>query len=161
MSALVNVASGSKLYIGEDLATTNPVQADYEAMTWTEIGEVEDLGTIGDTAADVTFESMQDGRVRHFAGPFDAGTANIVCGCVIDDAGQSAVETAFSGRLLKAFKLEMTDRPDSSHTNTIRYFGARCLSQAVNHGNARNVVRRNMTLGINTAVIDVPPAAVS
>lgn len=157
----LNIAAGSKLFIGQTLTTTSPDQATYEAMTWTQFVEVEDLGTVGDAAADVTFESMDDGRTRHFPGPFDAGTSNVVVGFVQDDPAQVATSTAFSGRLLTAFKIEMTDRPDTSHTNTIKYFGARVLSFSSNIGNARNVVRRNMTLGINTPITEVGPQVIT
>ena len=155
----VNVANGSKLSIAQTLTTNNPIQATYEAMHWTLISEVEDAGTVGDSAADITFESLADGRVRHFAGPFDAGAETVVCGHDITDAGQRAVGVAFAARLLTAFKLELTDRPDVDHTNTIKYYGARVLKFDAAVGNARNVIRRNMTLGINTPVIEVAPTA--
>lgn len=161
MVAAVNVAAGSKLSIGETLTTNNPVQATYEAMTWTELGEVEDVGTLGDSTADITFETMKDSRVRHYAGPADAGTETVVCAHVIDDPGQAAVKTAFENRLLTAFKLELTDRPDVGHTNTIKYYGARVLQFRANVGNPRNVVRREMQLGINTPVLEIEPQVIT
>jgi hypothetical protein len=158
----VNVAAGSILSIATApssgvLTTLTPVIGDYLAMTFTPIGEVEDAGSVGDAAADITFESLADARVRHFAGPFDAGTERVVCGRFANDAGQDAVIAGLASRLLFAFKLELKDRPSLDFTNTVFYYGARILTAANNVGNARNVVRFEMSLGINTAVTTVDP----
>jgi hypothetical protein len=162
----VNVAAGSILSIATApsagvLTTLTPVLSDYLAMTWTAIGEVEDAGSVGDAAADITFESLADARVRHFAGPFDAGTERVVCGRFGTDAGQAAVVTGLATRLLYAFKLELKDRPALDFSNTVFYYGARILSAANNVGNARNVVRHEFSLGINTPVITVDPAFIT
>ncbi len=159
----VNVASGSKLSIasgpngGVVSVTDPPSQVEFEAMTWVPLGTIEDAGSVGDAAADITFESMETSRVEHFAGPFDAGTERVVCGYDISDAGQVAVTAAQQARLVYAFKLELADRPALDYTNTIKYYGARVMTDMVNVGNARNVVRKEFTLGINTAITTVAP----
>jgi len=162
----VNTAAGSILSIATApssgvLTSLNPVLSDYLAMTWTALGEVEDAGSVGDSAADITFESLADARVRHFAGPFDAGTERVICGYDGQDTGQLAMEAGQASRLLYAFKLELKDRPSLDYSNTVKYYGARILNAGVNVGNARNVVRHEFSLGINTAVITVPPAFIT
>ncbi len=163
----VNVASGSHLSIatapngGVVSAASPPDQTAYEAMTWQSIGIIEDAGTVGDAAADITFESLETSRVEHFAGPFDAGSERVVCGYLIDDLGQLAVTAALYSRVVYGFKLELADRPSLDYTNTIKYYGARVLSDTTNVGNARNVVRKEFTLGINTPITTVVPQFVT
>lgn len=155
----INTAAGSKLYIGEELSGSaeDIALSDFLGMSWTEIGSVEDAGEVGDQAADITFEGLSTGRVQHFSGSFDAGTERVVCAADTPDTGQIAITTAFQARTMWAFKLVLADRPASDYASTTKYYGARVLSDAVNVGNARNVVRKAFNLGINTAVFTVAP----
>ncbi|MCY1380704.1 hypothetical protein D9M69_685490 [compost metagenome] len=79
------------------------------------------------------------------------------------DKGQSAVKKAHADRSKGDYniKIVMTDGdPEAAKpvAPTTFYFGAKVMNNTVAPGNADNVVRRNITLAINTAVLEVLPA---
>ena len=103
----VNSAGGSKLYIGS--TDTLTLQAEYEAESYSEIGEIENAGELGDQSAAITFTALADSRVRKFKGPRDAGTMTVVVGDDPSDAGQAALIAAEAQPFNYNFKLELND----------------------------------------------------
>lgn len=94
-------------------ATANSRPADataYGALTWQAVGEVENLGTFGDTANLVTFLSVADARVRKRKGAKNAGTMEVVCGHDPLDLGQVAMLAASNSQLVFNFRVSRTTR---------------------------------------------------
>lgn len=151
----VNTASGATLWIGTTQSAA--VQADFEADSFIEVGEVEDGGEFGDESESITFTSLQDGRVRKFKGPRDAGTMTIVCGDDPSDEGQDAMVAAEATIFDYNFKLQLNDALTLGGEGSIYYFRAKVMSKRVNVGNVSNVVRRTFNLGINSAIIEINP----
>lgn len=81
------------------------------ALTYTEVGEVEDAGTQSDDATVTSFTPLKSRRVKKFKGALDAGTQQIVIGADISDAGQGAMQTAYLDQSGEdyAFKLVYPD----------------------------------------------------
>lgn len=155
----VTTASGSKVYIGPTTAAADA--AAYEALTWVEIGEVQNLGEFGDQASDVTFTSLSDGRVRHLKGARDAGVLALVCGRDPIDVGQVAARAAEKTKFAYAIKIEAADAPDEDHTDSVFYFHALVQSARDNFGENDAVVTTTFNLGIVTAIIEVPSEEVT
>lgn len=111
----IYAANGAKLYIGGPLASksTDFVLADYAAQTslWTEIGETEGLGSLGDTSAEITFQGISANRDRRLKGTRNAGTMEVVCALDYADAGQVDLLAAEKARGEYAFKLVLADAP--------------------------------------------------
>jgi hypothetical protein len=147
-------AAGSRVYIG----TTTPFDTitTYETETWTEVGEVEDLGQYGDQYQDVTITTLADQRTKHFKGNLDAGTITIQCGADPTDTGQMAMTAAFASPLDYNFKVALDDKLTNSGTPTIQYFSGKVMSKRRNVGNSSNVVRQNFDVGINTEILEDP-----
>jgi hypothetical protein len=156
----ISTTGGSGLYIGGTTAidfTTDTAALDaFEAITgWVKVGEIEDLGEIGDSSADVTFSALGDNRVRHLKGARDAGTMTVVTGADPADVGQQALRAAEKTKFNYNFKIVYEDAPDEGSTDSVDYFRALVISARKNNGTADNVARRTFALGINSPVITV------
>lgn len=151
----VRTAAGSKIYIGPANETADS-EGDFSGLPYTLIGEVEDLGTVGDTAGNTTFTSVGDRRVRKLKTTYDAGTMSITVGHDSADAGQDALLAAFTSDSDYAFKVTLSDGSEGSPSApTTLYFRAKVMSKPYNIGNVENVVRRTFDLAINSEVIEV------
>lgn len=156
----ISTTGGSGLYIGGTTAidfTTDQAALDaFEAISsWVKVGEIEDLGEIGDSSADVTFNALGDNRVRHLKGSRDAGTMTVVAGADPSDPGQLALRAAEKTKFNYNFKIVYEDAPDEDSTDSVDYFRALVMSARKNNGTSDNVARRTFALGINTPVITV------
>jgi len=160
----LNTAAGCRLYIGGK--TGADTQAEYEADTYVDVGEIEDLGEFGDTFSSVTFTSLKNGRVRKYKGTADAGDLTVTVGLDNGDAGQSAVKTAHKDRSKGDYNIKITlndGDPDASPAikPTTFYFRVKVMNNTVAPGAADNVVRRNITMGINSDILELLPAPVT
>lgn len=151
----ISTAAGAKFYIGG--AAEHDALADFVAESWTEVGEIENLGEIGDESQVVQFASLSDNRLRKLKGVRDAGTMNIVCGADSSDAGQDAMIAAEAQPLNYSFKIELNDEITVGGTGTTIYFYGQVLSKRRNIGDVNNVIRYNFTTGVNSAPIEVDP----
>lgn len=106
-------SNGAKTFIGTTI--TVPVldmtEASFAGQTWVEIGETENLGTFGDTAAEITFDSISANRTRRMKGTRNAGNLELVCGLDYADPGQLALIAAERTIHDYAFKVEFNDAP--------------------------------------------------
>lgn len=159
----VNTAAGSSIFIAPQagfaaIDLTDPdadIITAFEALTWTEIGEVEDLGEFGDEASEITFTALSNRRVRKFKGTFNAGTVTVQAGSDPSDAGQAAMIAAFASDLDFPFKITLNDQITLAGTPTTLYFGGKVMSKRRNVGNVENVVRQNFPIGVNTKIYEV------
>lgn len=162
MSDNLNTAAGCRFYIGTK--TSADTLEDYQADTFTEVGEIEDLGEFGDTFSSVTFTSLKDGRVRKYKGTADAGDLTLVVGLDNGDAGQAKVAVAHKDRSKGDYNIKITlnDGDPSAVPTPIApttfYMRGKVMNNTVAPGSADNVVRRNITIGINSDILEVLPA---
>lgn len=155
----ITTATGAKYYIGGttaiDYTTDAGAIAAFEALTWVEIKEVEDGGEFGDESADVTFQSLGDGRVRHLKGARDAGTIALVVGDDPLDPGQIAMRAAEKTKFQYNFKVEYEDAPSDLYDNSVDFFRGLVMSARKNVGTGDNVLRRTFSIGISTKILTV------
>lgn len=161
----ITTATGARYFIGGTTAIPYAsgdaaAIAAFEALTWVEIKEVEDGGEIGDESADVTFQSLSDGRVRHLKGARDAGTLALVVGDDPLDAGQQALRDAEKTKFQYNIKVEYEDAPDATYSNSVDYFRGLMMSARKQVGAGDNVLRRTFNIGINTEILTVDPAVI-
>src|SRR5690625_2234229 len=142
----VQTAAGAKLYIGPANEDASDL-TDYEALTYTAVGEVEDLGEFGDTAATTTFTALNDRRVRKLKTTFDAGTMQLTIGRDPDDDGQIAMKAALKADANYAFQVELSD-------GSSFYFRGMVSAFTTQVGNAENVVRASATIEVNSEVLE-------
>ncbi len=150
----ISTGSGAKLAIGTTAAATT--LAEFEADTYVEVGEIEDLGEFGDESEEVTFTSLGDGRVRKLKGPRNAGTMAVVAGQDSSDAGQAAMIAAEAEVLDFNFRVTLNDQLTIAGTPSIHYFRGKVMSKRIQVGQANNVVRRTFNVGLNTEITEDP-----
>jgi len=153
----VFASSGATLYIGGQNNLTTIVLADMQADSYVEVGELEDLGEFGDQSEDITFTSLNDGRVRHLKGPRDAGTMPATSGMDMTDAGQAAMDAAEATAHSYNFKVVLNNETTEAGTGSEHYFTAKVMSKRIQVGNASNVTRKMYQLGIQTEILEVDP----
>lgn len=152
----IYATNGAKLYIGGALAAKSAdfVEADFTSQTWVEIGEVEALGTVGDTSAEITFDSISANRTRRLKGTRNAGSMEVVMGIDYEDPGQIALIAAEKTIHDYAFRIVMNDAP-SGGTASERLFVAKIGSAAEALETANNVMKLNASLWVNSNVVHV------
>lgn len=151
----VNTAATSTIAIGTTTVCND--QADYEADSYTSIGEVSDLGEFGDVAESIEFTSLADRRVRKFKGSFDAGEITCQCGADQTDAGQIALAAAFASDDDHNIRMQLNDEATTGGTPTTLYFSGKVMSMQRNVGSVNNVVMRTFTIAINSEITEVDP----
>lgn len=154
----LNTAAGCRLSIGSKTPATT--KTEYEADTYVDVGEIEDLGEFGDTFNPVNFTALSNGRVRKYKGTADAGNMTLTVGLDNGDAGQKAVGVAHKDRTKGNYNIKVTlndGDPDATPAilPTTFYFGVKVMNNTVAPGTADNVVRRNVTLAINTDILEI------
>lgn len=154
----IYATAGAKLYIGPQMESGDDdlILADFEsvspAISWVEINPTENLGTVGDSNEVINFDAINLGRRQKLKGVADAGTMQVVCGNDPSNSGQQAVQAAQAEPSTYAFKLEFNDK-SLSGTNSLRYFVAHVMSASETLDTANNVIKFNMTLGVNSNVV--------
>lgn len=154
----INTASGARLFIGTQNSDRNTQLADYQADSYIEVGEIEDLGEFGDESERVKFTSLQDGRTRTLKGPRDAGEMALVVGDDMLDEGQIALEAAEASPLDFNFKVILNDAQTIGGDGSNHFFIGKVFTKRRNVGQANNVVRRNFAIGINSGIASVDPS---
>lgn len=154
----VNTASGAKLFIGNANANRNTTLEEFQADSYIEIGEIEDLGEFGDESERIKFTALSDGRTRTFKGPRDAGEMTLIVGDDPSDEGQVALEAAEATPFDYNFRVELNDAVTLGGENSTHYFIGKVFSKRRNVGAANNVVRRNFAIGINSGIRSTDPS---
>lgn len=160
----VQTGAGVKVYIGTTAAHSN--QSEYEADTYTEIEQVESIGTFGDNAAEVTFTGLGDARVQKKKGSRDAG--NITISGALDTTAIDGSPLGGQGFLLAAsedtsssdynFKVVYNDSglgDASPEAGTTRYFSGQVATFQESIEGADNVLMFSSEVRINTGFIRV------
>ncbi|MBC3480274.1 MULTISPECIES: hypothetical protein [unclassified Pseudomonas] len=160
----LNTAAGCRFFIGSK--TGADTETKYKTDTYVEVGEIEDLGEFGDTFSSVNFTSLKNGRVRKYKGTADAGDLTLTVGLDNGDAGQNAIKTAHKDRSKGDYNIKITlndGDPDASPaiSPTTFYMRGKVMNNTVAPGAADNVVRRNVTIGINSDILELLPAPVT
>ncbi|TKA98547.1 hypothetical protein FAZ78_00370 [Cereibacter changlensis] len=156
---MIFATNGAKLYIGGVLGwkATDFVEADFTSQTWVEIGETESLGSLGDTASEITFDGIATKRQRRLKGTRSAGTMEVVCGVDYEDDGQIALIAAEKTAHNFAFKLEFNDAPVGG-TPSQRLFIATVASAAEALDTANSVMKLNSSLWVNSNIVRINAA---
>jgi len=152
--------AGAKLYIGAAIEdqSTDFVVGDFDGQSWTEIEELESLGSFGDTSQEISIDIIGQKRTKRLKGTRSAGSVEVVCAIDYSDAGQMAALAAEKADGNYAFKLEFDDAPTGG-TPSERYFVAMVGSASEQLDAANNVMKLNLSLWINSNVVRVNAAA--
>ena len=93
----------------------------YEALTWTEVGELGEIPDHGPAHATVTFTRLKDGIVNKYHGELNFGSISVPMAYDPADAGQTILKAARKSKDEIAFKIEYSD-------GAIEYTGGKVMS---------------------------------
>jgi hypothetical protein len=144
-------AAGSALAISAALPATEDA-AGYAALTWTEIGGIEQIGGIGPTFNKTEFVPLKGDKDKH-KGSVDHGALQPSLAHDDEDAGQTLLRTASDDRTSKLYSF-MATYP----TGEKRYSQGRVFGYPENVGNADSVIMANPTIELCRKVVRVPAA---
>lgn len=161
----IHKTAGTKVYMSPTVQNSNTINGLSDAAAialftaisdWIEIGEVENVGELGDTAQPINFTAVGNRRARKLKGARDAGMHNIVCGRDPLDVGQIAMITAAATDYNFAFRITLSDIPPGVTTTSKQYYAGLVMSDPTQHGDVNSVTRRTFNVGINTGVYEIP-----
>ena len=153
----ISTTAKSKVYIGTTVAATTLLQ--YEADTFTEVKQIEDIGEFGDEAEEIKVLTVEDSRVRKLKGARDAGTVELTVGRDALDAGQDALRAASLTDFAYNVKVILNDAPSSTGTPTKFYFRAMVASARNKLGGANDVTKQTFALAVTSEILEVSAAA--
>lgn len=147
--------NGTKIYIGAAITVSGNLQeSDFTSQTWTEIKEVEGLGSVGDVSSEITFDAIDSSRTKRLKGTRNAGTQDIVCGIDATDAGQIALYAAEKTLHDYAFRMVLNDAPVGG-TPSERLYAAKVASVAEQFDSANSVMKLAVSLWVNSNVVKI------
>lgn len=152
----INTNAKTRAWIGSEPNNAIALLDDFEAVTWIEINEIEDIGEFGVEGSEQTFLSLKDGYVRKLKGSLNSGTLEMICARDPSDAGQNKAREAAGEWDKYPFKIELNDKPTPTGENTVYYFRAPVMSAKSNYGNADNIVRTTFNLSIDGQILELP-----
>lgn len=144
-------AAGSGLAISAAAPATQN-EAGYEALTFTEIGGIEKIGTIGATTAKVEFQPLKGPKQKH-KGSTDYGSLQPSLAHDKDDAGQTLLRTAAEPDNIALYSYEVT-YPNGDK----RYFQGRVFGYPEVVDGADTIIMANPTIEIDTKIVKVDAA---
>ncbi len=152
MAVLINdsfAVAGATLGLSATLPATEDV-AGYQALSFTNIGQIVDLGSgLGRVYNIITSNPIDTRRTAKSKGSYDVQDLTLTINMKADDTGQIALDAALLTDANYAFELNFNDNPGGT-TNTIVYFSALNTSKPRQMGTIDNLVTFQVTLAITT-----------
>ena len=144
-------AAGSTLAISAAAPATEDA-AGYQALTFTEIGQIEKIGSLGATFNKVEFQPLKGPKQKH-KGSVDYGSLQPTLAHDDEDAGQTLLRTASDDATSKLYAFEVT-----YPTGAKRYFQGRVFGYPETVDGADTILMVSPTVEINTKIVKVDPA---
>lgn len=139
----VGTTAGTTIAISAGVPATFDV-AGYVALTYTDIGNVEDAGEHGRVYAEVTFNPIAERGTQKFKGSFNEGNKTLSIGYDSDDAGMILLKQALLSDNDYAFEVEYPN-------GDIDYFQAKVMSVVKQASTVDTIRMVTVELGITTS----------
>ena len=140
-------SAGTKLYMSASLPATYN-QAGFAALSFTEVGEISDLGEFGRQYNLVTFNPLGDRRTVKRKGAYNDGTIAAQMARVPTDAGQMIVTAAVASDLSRSIKIVLQD-------GTIFYTTVQVMSYTTNVGSVDQITSATVNMEIDNDIIEI------
>ncbi|MCM2504091.1 phage tail protein [Aureimonas altamirensis] len=150
-------STGTKVYVaGESSAST---LAEFETLTWTEIGGITSIGSFGDEREEITVDMFGAGRRIKRPGVRDAGTLELEVARDALDVGQQLLRDGFNGGRTHAVRVVLDDRPAGGGTPTSVYCLGVILSARIGIDGPNDIVKQTFNVSLTDAPLEVPAEA--
>lgn len=143
----VQTSAGSTLALSATLPATQDA-AGYNALTWTVIGEITDLGELGKEYNLVTYTPLGSRRVQKLKGSYNQGTMQLQLGRDTADAGQTALRTARDSDNPYAFRLTLQN-------GYKLYFQAMTMGYKTSVGSVDQITAASAALELTSDIVEV------
>ena len=147
MASKAFTSAGTKLFISASAPATYN-STGFAALTFTEIGEVSEMGEFGRQYNLVTFNTLGDRRTVKRKGSYNDGTIACQMARVPDDAGQTILTTAVNSDSSYSIKIKLQD-------GTVFYTSAQVMSYTTNIGNVDQITSATVNLEIDNDILEV------
>ena len=144
----INTSAGSTLSISATAPATY-TQAGFTALSFTEVGELTNLGEFGREYALVTHNPVGDRRTIKRKGSFNEGSITLEMALDNDDAGQVLLKAAADSDMSYSFKV-------TTQNGDIYFFSAQTMSFRVSVGTVDQITSATAMLEIDGDIIEVP-----
>lgn len=163
MAKLFAIA-GERFYIGSDPIEEpdgDVVAADFDDVTWVEVKGWVQMGAIGDTAALVTSDRINEGRTKKAKGTKNAGSMENVFDSIPADPGQLKLVEAEQSPQNYPMRIVHNDAPavGTAPTPSESLFIGLIMTTALQGGGANDPKRISATTEINSNIANIPAAA--
>ena len=140
-------SAGTKISIAAGVPATY-TEAGFIALTYTDIGEVTELGEFGRSYNIVTFNPLGDRRTVKRKGSYNDGTIAAQMARVPSDAGQAILVAALASDESYSIKVTLQD-------GTIFFFTAQIASYTTNVGGVDQITSASVNIEIDNDIIEV------
>ncbi len=145
-------AAGSTLAISVASPASNDA-AGFNALTFTEINNIEKIGTIGTTFTKVEFQPTKGGKLK-FKGSPDYGALQPSLALDSADAGQAILQVSADDESQKLYSFKVVYQDGSK-----RFFQGRTFGMPETVDNANTMIMATPTIEICTKPVKAPAAA--
>jgi len=143
-------SAGTKLEIAAEQPASHDASG-FQALTYTQIGEVTDIGEYGAEYEVVTHNPIAERRTIKRKGTKDDGSQTLQLARVPSDAGQSILIEGADGTevdTVHSFKVTLQD-------GTVQYYTGQIYSFTTNIGGSNQIVGSSVTVELDNEVIEV------
>lgn len=144
--------------------TTAPATFDaagYGALTYIDLGCMNNISPFGDESNLVTFDCINEGRTKKLKGQRNAGTMTLTIALDDTTTGYDNIQLAEADDSTGDyyFKVVFENPQNATGNGAIRYFGGKVMSVREAPGGADDVVTIEMVVEINTKPVKVDSTA--
>lgn len=138
----VATSAGTTLFV----SASNPAtfdEAGYDALSWTEVGEITNMGTFGRAYNLVTHNPIGNRSTQKFKGAFNEGSMQMSLGLDTDNAGQIIMKAASTSDNDYSFRV-------TTQNGDEYFFQAKVMTWMVNVGSVDQITAAECTLELTT-----------
>jgi len=129
-----------------------------ESGTFTEVGEITDLGEYGKTYDIIKFQALATGKTFKFTGAYDEGQLAMELGQDLEDAGQAMLLANLGSSIY--FQIQFDDAAAASgSTGTIDDFLGTIVSFKTKVGGPNGIIGASCTIEISGDVTRTPASS--
>lgn len=143
----VMTSAGSLLALSASLPGTYDATG-FNALSWTNVGEITDLGEFGKEYNLVTHTPVGNRQVKKFKGSYNNGSLQLQMARDTADTGQTLIRTALASD--NSYSVRVT-----LQNNTKLYFTAKVMSYKTAVGSVDSMTGASTTLEIDSDIVEV------
>lgn len=141
-------SAGTKLSVSANAPATYDATG-FAALTFTEVGEVTNMGAFGKTYNLVTHNPLGDRKTVKRKGSYNEGELALQMARVPSDAGQTILTAGLVSDSSYSFKVVLQDL-------TTLYFSAQIMSYTTNVGSVDQITQADVSVQIDNSIVEVP-----